>query len=150
MAGHGRRAVNPHREQGEPGEELHHGELLHHAGHVEEVLDDLVEPIVRAPGLLHLPGDDLQHAERDAAHSQDVKLFVEAAHGNPCQQGGTRHDPRQAAVAVLRRGARLGLFKGLRLFLARLEGGDLLGRVFLARKHRPAHGGEEHDAAEVE
>ena len=60
MLRHGRGRVDPHREQREPREELHHRELPHHLGHEVEIVDDVVQHAVRLPALLARGHHDLQ------------------------------------------------------------------------------------------
>ncbi|EEF93406.1 hypothetical protein CATMIT_01965, partial [Catenibacterium mitsuokai DSM 15897] len=137
-----RGGVDPHRKQGEPGEELDHRQPRHRRRHRAEVVHHRGEAAAVA--------DDAARQQRDAERGdqcgQHIQLAVEPEHRDRGRADAADHHPRgaeqQAAhpVALGRGLDRRRLVVGL----------QLLRRVFAAAQHGPADRQQQHRAAEIE
>ena len=133
--------VDPHREQREPAEELHHRQLAHRPWHVVQVAEDAAQRVVRPQPAQGELGQAVGHQQA----GQDVELRVQAGCGDHHRQHHAGQQPGRAVPC------QPGPVERRALHDRRLVPGLQLGRrVLAAAQHGPAHRQQQHRAAEVE
>ena len=145
---------NPHGEQGEPAEELDHGQATHGFRHPEDIVDDFCQAIGR-PHLVHKADNNLYQAEAGKEAGKDIEFLLEPCDPHAIESGRTGHQPHEPAeqIAIGRTGRRLavvGSVGGEGRGAGGFEGIDLFGAVLARRDDGPEHGEKHAGGTDVE